>query len=172
MSAYRRNRLNKLLQFLLVASLTMITASVAAEVKVGYVSVERIMQSPLSLETGKKLQKEFGARNAELQRFKKQIEDREASLEKDTLTMSENDRRSKYQELSSLKLEFDRKQREQHEDFNIRKNEEMSNLQDRINKAVTAVSKAEGYDLVIYGTAAYVGKRVDITDKVIKTLGK
>jgi outer membrane protein len=164
--------LNKLLQFVLAASLTMIAVSAAAEIKVGYVNVEKIMQSPLSLETGKKLQKEFGPRNAELQRFRKQIEDREAALDKDAPAMSENDRRSKYQELSSLKLEFERKQREQHEDFNLRKNEEMSNLQDRIDKAVTSVSKAEGYDLVIYGTAAYVGKRVDITDKVIRALGK
>lgn len=164
--------MNKLLQFALAASLTMIAVSAAAEVKVGYVNVEKIMQSPLSLETGKKLQKEFGPRNAELQRFGKQIEDREAALDKDAPAMSENDRRSKYQELSSLKLEFERKQREQHEDFNLRKNEEMSNLQDRIDKAVTSVSKAEGYDLVIYGTAAYVGKRVDITDKVIRALGK
>jgi outer membrane protein len=37
---------------------------------------------------------------------------------------------------------------------------------------VTSVSKAEGFDLVLYGTAVYVGKKIDITDKVIKTLGK
>jgi outer membrane protein len=164
--------LKKLLLFVLAASLSMMTVSVAAEVKVGYVNVEKIMQSPASLETGKKLQIEFGPRNAELQRFRKQIEDREALLNKDAPTMSESDRLSKFRELSSLKLEFERKQREQHEDFNLRKNEEKANLQDRINKAVTSVSKAEGYDLVLYGTAAYVGKKVDITDKVIKTLGK
>jgi outer membrane protein len=164
--------LNKWLQYSLAASLAIISPGAAAEVKVGYVSVEKIMQSPLSLETGKKLQKEFGPRNAELQRFRKQIDDREATLEKDAPTMSESDHRNKLRELSSLKLEFERKQREQHEDFNLRKNEEMSNLQERINKAVAAVSKAEGYDLVIYGTAAYVGKRVDITDKVIRTLSK
>lgn len=164
--------MKKLLLFVLAASLGMMTASVAAEVKVGYVNVEKIMQSPISLETGKKLQMEFSPRNAELQRFRKQVEEREALLNKDAPAMSENDRLGKFRELSSLKLEFERKQREQHEDFNLRKNEEKANLQDRINKAVTSVSKAEGYDLVLYGTAAYVGKKVDITDKVIKTLGK
>jgi outer membrane protein len=164
--------LNKLVQSLFAASLLLYVASAAAEFKVGYVNVEKIMQSPLSLETGKILQKEFGPRNAELQRFRKQVEDKEAALEKDTPSLSENDRRSRFRELAGLKLELERKQREQHEDFNLRKNEEISKLQDRINNAVTTVSKAEGYDLVIYGTAAYVGKKVDITDKVMKTLGK
>lgn len=164
--------MKKLVQFVLAMGLSLFAAGAAAEFKVGYVNVEKIMQSPLSLESGKKLQKEFGPRNAELQRFRKQIEEREAALNKDAPALSENDRLTRFRELSSLKLEFERKQREQHEDFNLRKNEEISNLQDRINKAVTSVSKTEGYDLVIYGTAAYVGKRVDITDKVIKTLEK
>ena len=42
----------------------------------------------------------------------------------------------------------------------------------RINKAVTTVSEAEGYDLVVYGGVAYASKKVDITDKVLKALGK
>jgi len=162
--------LNKMLQFMLAASLLFVTASAVAETKIGYVQIERLMQSPQSLESGKKLQTEFGPRNAELERFRKQIEDKEAALNKDSPTMSENDRRNKSQDLSNLKIDLERKQRELSEDFNLRKNEELSNLQDRINKAITSVSQAEGYDLVFYGTAAYAGKRVDITDKIVKTL--
>jgi outer membrane protein len=45
-------------------------------------------------------------------------------------------------------------------------------LQDRINKAVTAVAEAEGYDLVVYSGVAFASKKVDITDKVLKSLGK
>jgi outer membrane protein len=162
--------LNKILQVMLAASLLFVTASAVAETKMGYVQIERLMQSPQSLESGQKLQTEFSPRNAELERLKKQIDDKEAALNKDSPTMSENDRRTKSQDLSNLKIDFQRKQRELSEDFNLRKNEELSNLQDRINKAVTSVSQAEGYDLVFYGNAAYAGKKVDITDKVIKAL--
>jgi outer membrane protein len=159
-----------MLQFMLAASLLLVTASAKAETKIGYVQIERLMQSPPSLESGTKLQAEFKPRNAELERLKKQIEGREAALNKDLPTMSESDRRSKSQDLTDLKIDFQRKQRELSEDFNLRKNELLSNLQDRINKAVTSVSEAEGYDLVFYGNAAYAGKRVDITDKIIKAL--
>lgn len=124
------------------------------------------------VESSKKLEKEFSSRSAELQRMAKQINDQEASMNNDTSTMSEGDRRNKEQNLSTLKIDFQRKQRELNEDVNLRKNEELSGLQDRINKAITSISETEGYDLVIYSGAAYVGKRVDITDKVLKALGK
>jgi outer membrane protein len=161
-------------QSLLVASLTMYSASVlAAEIKFGFVNVEKILQeAPQTVESGKKLQKEFEPRQQELERMQKQIKDVEANLEKDSLTMSENDKRNKERDLSNTKIEFQRKQRELREDVNLRKNEELSSLQDRINKAVTSVAEADGYDLVVYSGVAYASKKADITDKVLKSLGK
>ncbi|NOT67644.1 MAG: OmpH family outer membrane protein [Methylophilaceae bacterium] len=145
----------------------------AAELKVGYVQVDKILRdAPQTTESGKKLEKEFTPRKNELDRLQKQIKDTEAVLEKDGLTLSEVERRNKERDAANLKIEFQRKQRELSEDVNMRKNEELGALQDRINKAVTAVSEAEGYDLVVYGGVAYASKKVDITDKVLKSLGK
>ena len=145
----------------------------SAELKVGYVQVDKILQeAPQTSESGKKLEKEFSPRTQELDRMQKQIKDLQTSLDKDGLTMSESDRRNKERDLSNVNLEFQRKQRELREDVNLRKNEELSSLQDRINKAVTAVAEAEGYDLVVYSGVAYASKKVDITDKVLKSLGK
>lgn len=166
--------MNKLLQGLLAASAFALAVNAsAAELKVGYVQVDKILQeAPQTAESGKKLEKEFSPRTQDLERLQKQIKDMESSLDKDSLTMSENDRRNKERDVSNLKIEFQRKQRELREDVNLRKNEELGSLQDRINKAVTAVSEAEGYDLVVYGGVAYASKKVDITDKVLKSLGK
>lgn len=166
--------MNKLLKSLLVAGVFSVAANVqAAELKIGYVQVDKILQeAPQTAESGKKLEKEFGPRTTELDRLQKQIRDLETALEKDSLTMSEADRRNKERDASNLKIEFQRKQRELREDVNLRKNEELGVLQDRINKAVTSVSEAEGYDLVVYGGVAYANKKIDITDKVLKSLGK
>lgn len=166
--------MNTLLKSLLAASLLALALNVdAADLKVGYVQVDKILQeAPQTAESGKKLEKEFGPRTQELDRMQKQIKDMETALDKDSLTMSEADRRNKERDISNQKIEFQRKQRELREDVNLRKNEELGSLQDRINKAVTAVSEAEGYDLVVYGGVAYASKKVDITDKVLKSLGK
>lgn len=160
------------LKLILALVLLSIAMSAAAETKIGYVQIDQIMQSPQSLDVAKKLQNEFTPRNTEIERLKKQIEDKQAALDKDASKLSESESREKYRQLSDQKIEYDRKQRELSEDFNLRKSEEMSNLQDRVNKAVTAVCQAEGYDLVFYNGVAYAGKKIDITDKVIAALGK
>ena len=157
--------------FALVASLS--SAVAAAELKVGYVQVDKILQeAPQTAESGKKLEREFSPRSQELDRTQKQIRDIEASLDKEGVTLSESERRNKERDVSNLKIEFQRKQRELREDINLRKNEELSVLQDRINKAVQTVSETDGYDLVVYGGVAYASKKIDITDKVLKLLGK
>lgn len=145
----------------------------SAELKVGYVQVDKILQeAPQTAESGKKLEREFNPRSQELDRMAKQIKDLESVLDKEGLTISEVERRSKERDVQNIKIEFQRKQRELREDINLRKNEELGALQDRINKAVQSVSEAEGYDLVVYSGVAYASKKIDITDKVLKTLGK
>jgi outer membrane protein len=157
----------------LILSLFVSLNADSAELKVGYVQVEKILQdAPQTAESGKKLEREFGARSQELDKMAKQIKDLEASLDKDGLTLSDSDRRSKERDAQNIKVEFQRKQRELREDINLRKNEELASLQDRINKAVQAVAKAESYDLVMYSGVAYAADKIDITDKVLKQLGK
>lgn len=166
--------MSKLLGRLLVAGLFTFTVSTnAAELKIGYVQVDKILQeAPQTAESGKKLEKEFSPRTQELERLQKQIKDIESSLDKEALTISDADRKNKERDAANLKIDFQRKQRELREDVNLRKNEELVSLQDRINKAVTAVSESDGYDLVVYGGVAYANKKIDITDKVLKSLGK
>ena len=167
----RRGSLKKLLCLLmLVISLPAMAASSAAGLKVGYVQIDKIMQSPASLEVGERLKKEFTPRNAELQRQKKLLDDKEAALDRDLMTLSEASREKRSREISEMKLNFQQKQRELAEDFELRKREERAKLQDRINRAVTTISQAEGYDLVLYGNAAYAGAKADITEKVIKAV--
>lgn len=149
------------------------TQALAADYKVGYVQVDKLLQeAPQTAETGKKLEKEFSPRSLELDKLQKQIRDLESQLDHDKVSLSETDRRQKERQLNNSRLEFQSKQRELREDINLRKNEELALLQERINKAVQSVAETEGYDLVAYSGVAYASKRIDITDKVLKLLGK
>lgn len=166
--------MSKIIKSLVMAGLvTFAVSAQSADLKVGYVQVDKILQeAPQTAESGKKLEREFSPRSQELDRMAKQIKDLEAALDKDGLTISEAERRNKERDVQNIKIEFQRKQRELREDINLRKNEELGSLQDRVNKAVQSVSEAEGYDLVVYSGVAYASKKIDITDKVLKTLGK
>ena len=103
--------MNKLLTSIFAACLYIYTASAsAAELKIGYVQVDKILQeAPQTAESGKKLEKEFSPRTQELERMQKQIRDQESALDKNSLTLSETERRNKERDISNLKIEFQRK---------------------------------------------------------------
>ncbi len=160
-------------KFLAVVVLFLASLTAHADLKVGFVQVDKILQeAPQTIESNKKLEKEFSARTDKLKADVKSLKERESSFSKDALTMKESERDSKEKSLSQLRVDVQRKERELREDINIRRNEELGGLQEQINKAVTSVAKAESFDLVLYNGVAYASEKIDITDKILKSLGK
>ncbi len=147
--------------------------SAFAELKVGFVQVEKILrEAPITIESEKKLTKEFSIRTDKLKADVKTLKEKEVAFSKEVLTMKDSERDMKEKSITQSRVEIQRAERELNEDISIRRNEELRGLQDQINKAVTAVAKAEGYDLVVYSGVAYNSEKIDITDKILKNLGK
>ena len=147
-----------------------VTAASAAEIKIGYVDVERIRRESAPAErASKQLEKEFAPRAQELQRREAQIKELQGQIEKDAVTMSESERRSKEQELSRSSVDFQRMQREYREDLNMRRNQELAALFERADKVIKQIADAEKYDLILQ-EAVYRSPRIDITDRVLKAL--
>ena len=160
-------------KFLAFATLFLASLSVYAELKVGFVQVDKILQeAPQTIESNKKLEKEFSSRTDKLKADVKSLKEKESSFSKEALTMKDSERGTKEKSLSQLRVDVQRIERELREDINIRRNEELGGLQEQINKAVTSVAKAEGFDLVLYNGVAYASEKIDITDKILKSLGK
>jgi outer membrane protein len=146
---------------------------VTAEVKIGFVEIQKILKNaPQTVSANKKLEKEFTKRTAKLKKAVKVIQGKETAFRKDSMTMSDKDRAKKQKEIQSLKIDAQRTEREVREDIDLRRREEIAKVQKLVNVAVENVAKAQGYDLVLYQGVAYAGKKVDITDVVIKALGK
>lgn len=144
--------------------------AMATESKIGFVNTERIFrESAPAVRASKKLEKEFAAREQEIQKLAKQFRDLQAHLEKETVTMSDGDRRNKERDLANLNRDLQRSQREFREDLNVRQNEERAAFQDRVNKAISDLAEREKFDLVLQ-EAVYVSNRIDITDKVLRAL--
>ncbi|HEX4985144.1 MAG TPA: OmpH family outer membrane protein [Burkholderiales bacterium] len=142
----------------------------ATELKIGFVKLERLFKEAApAVKAQKKIEKEFAARDQELQKLAKQARDLQASLEKDGVTMAESDRRDKEQELARMNRDLQRMQRELREDLNLRKNEELAAVLDRANKVIQQIAESEKFDLILQ-EAVYISPRIDITDRVIKAL--
>lgn len=148
----------------------LMSASALAE-KIGFVNTERLLrEAPLSLKAQKKLEKEFSGREQDLQKLAKQARDLQAQLDKDGVTMADTDRKNKERDLSTLNQTLQRQSREFREDLNQRRNEELTQIQEKARKAILDIAKNEKYDLIVE-QAVYFNPRLDITDRVMKELG-
>ena len=147
-----------------------VTGASAAELKVGYVNTQRIFRdAPAAQKAAKKLEGEFAKRDQDLQRMAKQLQGMQETLEKNAVTMTETDRRTKERELNELSREFQRKQREFREDLNLRQNEENAAIIEKANKAIKQLAETEKYDLIVQDVV-WASPKLDITDKIIKAL--
>ena len=142
----------------------------AQDLRIGYVSGERVLRDSMPAKAAQaKLEAEFSKREKELQTQGTSIKGMAEQLEREAPTLSESQRVNRQKQLVELDRDFQRKQREFREDLNQRRNEELTAVLERANKAIKAIAEAEKYDVILQ-EAVYAAPRVDITDKVIKAL--
>jgi len=142
-----------------------------ADYKIGFVNTERLFREAAPAKRAQqKLEKEFAARDADLQKLSKQVRDLQALLDKDGATMGEAERRNKERDLANQSRDLQRMQREIREDVNLRRNEELTGLQERANKVIQQIANDEKFDLILQDPVVFASQRIDITEKVIKAL--
>ena len=159
-------------RLMLLSLLALFAASsvARAEGRVGYVNLERILRdSAPAVRAQKKIEQEFAKRDQELGKMAEQLKRQQETLEKNAVTLPESERTKREREFADLNREFQRKQREAREDFNQRRNEELSGVIERANRAVKQIAEADKYD-IIFQEAVWASPRIDITEKVIKAL--
>jgi len=165
--------LKKLALSIIALSLLQISSiAQAVEYKIGFVNTERLLREAAPAQKAqKKLDREFEPRNLEIQKMAKQAKDLQASLEREGVTISDTERRNKERDLANLNRDLQRAQREIREDANLRRNEELTAVHERLGKAINAIADSEKFDLILQ-EAVYASHRIDITDKVLKALAE
>ena len=149
------------------------TGAVAAELKIGYVNAVKVIEeAPQGVAALKKLEAEFSPRDKKIIEMQNRIKQIEQELEKNVLVLKESERRSKEHEAVALKRDVRRLGQEFREDYNLRRNEELAALQKVVYKAIVEIAKQENFDLILHEGVIHAGTKVDITDKVLKKLGK
>jgi outer membrane protein len=142
----------------------------ASDVRIGFVDTERILREAApAVRAQKRLEKDFAPRDQELQRLAARAKDLQGSLEREAVTLAESERAKREQELARITQQFQRLQREFREDLNLRRNEEMAIVLERVNTVIKKIAEAEKLDLV-FQEAVFRSSRIDITDKVLRAL--
>ena len=144
----------------------------AQEMKIGFVNSDRVLrEATLAKAAQTRLETEFSKRQKEGEDAASKLKAAADKLDKDAPTLGEAERNRRQRDLVEQDRELQRKRREFQEDLNQRKNEELASVVERANKVVKQIYDTEKFDLILQGDVViFASSRVDITEKVIKSL--
>jgi outer membrane protein len=156
---------------LAIAGTFAVMSAGAAELKIGVVDYGKLMEeSPQAKTVVDAIRTEFTPRQRDLQSQQQALKAKEDKLQKDGATMTEDQRTRADKELRDGYRDLQRKQQEVQDDFNARRNEEMSRLQRTLIEEVRTYAKAQNFDLVVADGVIYSTPSLDITPAILTAL--
>lgn len=143
----------------------------AAELKIGFVNVPKVLQKASQAEQAMSLlEQEFSPRKKRIVAGQKELKSLKETLTRDAAIMGESERRALERKVLNKEREAKRAQEEFREDLSIRQNEELGKLQKQVFEAIKAIAEKEGYDLLLTDGVVYASDVVDVTSKVQEKL--
>jgi len=139
--------------------------------KIGFVNTGTVLrEAPQARRVEERLKAEFEAREKVLKAKQDELLEIERKLKSEGDIMAQTARRKLERELrlklSQLKFE----QQEFREDQNLRRNEEIRNLQTVIAAALKRLGDEERFDLILTEGVSYVSDAIDVTPRIIEML--
>lgn len=165
--------LKKLIKLAATAAL-MLSAPLFATEKMAVVDMQEVFnQLPQREEISKQLQNEFETRVNEVRNLQTQMKELYDKQQKDAALMSNEAKLQATRKIEELQAEYQLKAKAVEEDNRRRQAEERQKLILQIETAIKAISKKEGYTLIIDRAAAiHFSPEMNISSKVVEQVSK
>lgn len=157
-----------------MAGATVLAAAVSpawADLKIGVVNYAKLMQeSPQAKAAQDALRGEFAGKQKELQTQQQSLKGKEEALQRDSATMSADQRTAAERDLRDGNRELQLKVQQYQDDFNARQNEELSKLQKTLVEEVQNFAQGQKFDLVLADGVIFASPVLDVTPQVLSAL--
>jgi outer membrane protein len=138
--------------------------------KIGFVNTARVLkEAPQARKVEERLKAEFEPREAQLKEKRQEILALEEALKSDE-QMSSNARRKLEREIRLKVSQLKFLEQEFREDQNLRRNEEIRELQQVISNVLKMQGDSGEFDLILTEGVSYISDRIDITSETIEML--
>jgi len=138
--------------------------------RIGFVNTARVLkEAPQARKVEERLKAEFEPREAQLKQKRQEILALEDQLKTDS-GLSVNARRKLEREIRLKVSQLKFLEQEFREDQNLRRNEEIRELQQVISKVLKMQGDNDKFDLILTEGVSYVSDRIDITAQTIEML--
>lgn len=167
------NRLTKIIVVFCIFSLAVSTtlAQEKYQYKIGFVNTGVVLkEAPQARKVEEKLKAEFLAREKDLKIKQQELLDLEQKIKTDSAIMTQAAKRKLERELRLKLSQLKFNQQEFREDQNLRRNEEIRNLQTIIASVLKKLGDDHKFDLILTEGVSYVSDAINITPMIIDML--
>jgi len=158
----------KLVSGLIIVSALMSANVIAAGVKIGVVSVERILtEAPQVDAVNTSMLERFGPQRDELQKAEKEITKMNENYKRNELVMTEDKLNELKKEIIMKIQRLKQKEAQLTQEVGTVRNQELAVLQQQVRGIIDDIAKKGKYSLVLSEGVAFSDPKLDITDKVL-----
>jgi len=154
-----------------VAALLCLAPMAHADVKLGIVDVQRVIdESNRGKEARALLQKRFEQEKSALEAKGKAIELFKEDLDKQALVLTPEKRAEKQDELQRRIKEFTRLKKDKQEEFNKKQMQILREVMGAVMKVIQGYGQEQGFTAILDGTQGpvlFVGEGIDITPQIV-----
>jgi outer membrane protein len=163
---------SKLALCLIAAGVALAALPAWAEPKIGVVDPQRLLEeSPQGKAMLDAMRAEFAPRERTLQAQQQALKAKQDKLQKDSATMTDEQRTRAEKDLRDGAREFERARSEFQDDISARRNEEMSRLQKTLGDEVRTYAKTQNFDVVLSTEGVvYAAPAYDVTPAILTAL--
>lgn len=154
--------------------MTMMCAANAAEMKVGLVDIQAVLQKSQTVaKMRSSLQNQFAPQEKAFAAKQKTLQNDVATYKRDNAIMKDSDRSALEKKISMEQQALNKDQAAFQNQVSAAQNKDMQIIMNKVQQAVANIAKKRGLNMVVAkATTLYAdGSVVDITDAVLKAIG-
>ena len=152
--------------------LVLLSGSLQAQpLKIGYINIDHLVSSsPQFIQANQVVIKAFQPQERQLLALSKQVQLSADTFNKNSKTLTQSERKTEIKRIANLERQLKQQARALKKQLNLKNEQELSKIQDLINRVIKQVAEDQNFDLILYQEVAYVSKKINITPVISQKL--
>ena len=152
--------------------LVLLNGSLQAQpLKLGYINIDHLVSSsPQFIQANQVVIKAFQPQEKQLLALSKRIQLSADTFNKNSKTLTQVERRTEIKKIANLERQLKQQAQTLKKQLKLKNEQELSKIQDLINRVIKQVAKDQNFDLILYQEVAYASKKINITPIISQKL--
>ena len=152
--------------------LVLLSGSLQAQpLKIGYINIDHLVSSsPQFIQANQVVIKAFQPQEKQLLALSKRIQLSADTFNKNSKKLTQVERKTEIKKIANLERQLKQQAQALKKQLKFKNEQELSKIQDLINRVIKQVAEDQNFDLILYQEVAYASKKINITPIISQKL--